>query len=674
MRRVVLLFILLVASAAGVAAEANGDIYDRQYLIIENSISSTIDIVRQSDQSDLEYVKTTLYFQPIADPRLEVFSLETTPEAERANETLIFEWEGDREGRLKYQVDAKIKTKTVYDLLPNKVKFPLSDIPSEVDKYLSQTESVDYFDANIRRQANQLAEGEDDLYIVVNKVGMWIQENIQYNLSTVTADVSQQASWVMKNRYGVCDEITNLFLAMVRSLGIPARFAAGLAYTNSPLFENKWGPHGWAEVYFPGHGWVPFDITYQQYGWLDPSHIKLRETLDAKDPSQRFEWRGHDIDLKVSPLEMTAEILEKGPKVNYELEILADVIKNSTGFGSHNVVTARIINYNNYYKTTDVTLANTEGLSILDEQSRMVMLKPYEEVKVSWLVKVDDALDGEFTYTFPLMVYTQRNITGQTRFSTEQGEPVFAKQAIEQLRDADIVVEQKQVNSAVDLSCSPLLEQMFPQELNYLNCTITNQGNTALEAVQACYLSECGLVNVLIGESMPLSFTVTDLIVGKNELVVTAKAGKQTIQDTIEVLVLDEPRIEIANVTAPSEVKYEDSYDLSFDLKKLSIIDPVDVEVTLSGGIYEKFHLDSLKGRQRIIIESKGAHLWPGKNDIAIDVLYHDNKFKRFTEKASTTVTLKDVSLTQRIMTYLNRFGLWISRFWEQHRELMQEE
>jgi len=404
----ILFSLLLIILCSAIAfASPDGDIYDREYLIIENSISSDILVIRTAPDSNLEYIKTRLFFKPISDPRLEVFNMKTTPDSKEENGTFLFSWGSNNSDKLTYRLDSTVKTKTVYDILPNKVKFPLTNLPPELDDYLSQTQSVDYFDQTIRRQANQLVDGEDDLYIVVNKLGIWIQENIEYNLSTVTADVSQKASWVMENRYGVCDEITNLFLAMTRSLGIPARFVSGLAYTNSPLFQNKWGPHGWAEVYFPGHGWVPFDITYKQYGWLDASHIKLRESLDAKDPSTKFEWKGRNIDLQVNPLNMTAIIKEKGPKLNFELEIITSPLKDSVGIGSYNLIKTQVINYNNFYKTTDVSLANTEGLTILGSSSKMVILKPYAKEEVLWKVKVDDDLNDDFLYTFPILAYNQ---------------------------------------------------------------------------------------------------------------------------------------------------------------------------------------------------------------------------------------------------------------------------
>ena len=83
------------------------------------------------------------------------------------------------------------------------------------------------------------------MYVVTFKVAKWIQENVKYDLSTLTADVVQKSSWVLSNKEGVCDEITNLFISMLRVVGIPARFVSGTVYSN---VINNWGGHGWGDI------------------------------------------------------------------------------------------------------------------------------------------------------------------------------------------------------------------------------------------------------------------------------------------------------------------------------------------------------------------------------------------------------------------------------------------
>ncbi len=123
--------------------------------------------------------------------------------------------------------------------------FPITDV-GENQQYLLATENIDSHNSEVIQIASELAEGEDDLFKVAFKLASWVEENVEYDLNTLTATASQKASWVLENRQGVCDEMTSLFIAMARSLGIPARFTSGISYTTSELFDENWQPHGWA--------------------------------------------------------------------------------------------------------------------------------------------------------------------------------------------------------------------------------------------------------------------------------------------------------------------------------------------------------------------------------------------------------------------------------------------
>lgn len=92
-------------------------------------------------------------------------------------------------------------------------------------------------------------------------------------------------------RKGNCTDIHSLFIGMVRSIGIPARFTIGF-----PLPENKsqgiiHGYHCWAEFYLKNQGWVPVDISeaikYPEkreyyFGHLDPNRVSFSTGRDIK--------------------------------------------------------------------------------------------------------------------------------------------------------------------------------------------------------------------------------------------------------------------------------------------------------------------------------------------------------------------------------------------------------
>ena len=66
---------------------------------------------------------------------------------------------------------------------------------------------------------------------------------------------------------GDCNEHTQLFVALARSVGIPARAAAGLAY-----IDGKFYYHAWPEVLL--RDWVAVDPTFGQYP-ADAAHLRF---------------------------------------------------------------------------------------------------------------------------------------------------------------------------------------------------------------------------------------------------------------------------------------------------------------------------------------------------------------------------------------------------------------
>lgn len=59
---------------------------------------------------------------------------------------------------------------------------------------------------------------------------------------------------------GVCQDISHIFIASARSLGIPARYVSGYFHRADGQNEQQAG-HAWAEAYIEGLGWVGFDAT-----------------------------------------------------------------------------------------------------------------------------------------------------------------------------------------------------------------------------------------------------------------------------------------------------------------------------------------------------------------------------------------------------------------------------
>ena len=96
-------------------------------------------------------------------------------------------------------------------------------------------------------------------------------------------------------RTGNCTDFHSYFIALARSVGIPARFAIGAtipADRNEGAIE---GYHCWAEFYADGR-WVPIDISE---AWKNP---KLADYYFGHQPANRFELsKGRDLVVDPAP-------------------------------------------------------------------------------------------------------------------------------------------------------------------------------------------------------------------------------------------------------------------------------------------------------------------------------------------------------------------------------------
>lgn len=62
---------------------------------------------------------------------------------------------------------------------------------------------------------------------------------------------------VLSQGAGACRDLSVLFLAACRHVGLPARFVSG--YHEGPPERGERELHAWAETYLPGGGWRGFD-------------------------------------------------------------------------------------------------------------------------------------------------------------------------------------------------------------------------------------------------------------------------------------------------------------------------------------------------------------------------------------------------------------------------------
>ena len=118
-------------------------------------------------------------------------------------------------------------------------------------------------DVAIRAQAIRIIRRERDPRRAAELLNTWVHDSIRPRVTFGVPSAIQ----VLRDRTGDCNEHTQLFVALARAVGIPARVTAGLAYV-----DGKFYYHAWPEILL--NDWVAVDPTFGQFP-ADAAHLRF---------------------------------------------------------------------------------------------------------------------------------------------------------------------------------------------------------------------------------------------------------------------------------------------------------------------------------------------------------------------------------------------------------------
>jgi len=150
-----------------------------------------------------------------------------------------------------------------------------------------------------RALAEQITAGLETPYDKVLAVTKYLRENIQYTpvLEEGPPAGQEPIDWFLfEAKTGFCNYYSTAEIILLRSLGIPARWAVGYAQgeivdslalglsgDQRAYFVRQRDAHAWPEVYFNGLGWVEFEPTVSQ------PDISRYEDVQAESPNNLTE-------------------------------------------------------------------------------------------------------------------------------------------------------------------------------------------------------------------------------------------------------------------------------------------------------------------------------------------------------------------------------------------------
>ena len=162
-----------------------------------------------------------------------------------------------------YRVQASISHPTIQQLRQSGTDYP----EWIVQRYLQLPSTITQ---RTRDLAEEITAGLPTPYDKVVAITNYLRSNIEYiDQIPQPPDDKEPVDWFLFNlKRGFCNYYSTAEIVLLRSIGIPARWAIGFAqgerFEDGTYIVRQKDAHAWPEVYFPGVGWVEFEPTASQ--------------------------------------------------------------------------------------------------------------------------------------------------------------------------------------------------------------------------------------------------------------------------------------------------------------------------------------------------------------------------------------------------------------------------
>lgn len=277
-------------------------------------------------------------------------------------------------GSAKLYVNSKVKN----PFLPDTLK----------DEYTAANKYWEKDNPQISAKVKEIL-GDNPPQDTQSKAGIIFQfvvDYLKYDSARLKKDVIERMGAVTAFNnpdQAVCMEFTDLFIAMARAAGIPARELDGYAYTSNtslrPLSLNKDILHSWPEYWDDKRGWVMVDPTWENttggvdyFNKLDLNHfVFVVKGSSSEDPvpAGSYKYDGEDSnDVKVVLSEN--DFLGKG-------QIDADIVLGNPVFaGFPSTLKLKLTNSGNGLFPSSPISIGANKLAVLNPDGKMSGLIP----------------------------------------------------------------------------------------------------------------------------------------------------------------------------------------------------------------------------------------------------------------------------------------------------------
>ncbi len=281
------------------------------------------------------------------------------------------------------------------------------EIPKDlIRKYTAAQKYWETRDKSITKISKDLKESDKTVAYNAHKVYDFVLQTLSYKNNKAEEEFVSRLGAVNALSHpndAICMEFVDLFIALARSMGIPAREVNGFAYaknsTLTPLSINLKGGdvlHSWASFYDPNFSWVPVDPT-----WGETSGLDFFNKLDTNHLAFVVKGANSEFPLPAGSYRLPED---KTPFVDVsfafddkELEKYSTKIEafNGTGFNLVELMRGK----------KSLTIVNTGNTTVFNIH-KIKQLPAYSSINI-----FDKVLDGKVSITFNDFEGSQTQLT-----------------------------------------------------------------------------------------------------------------------------------------------------------------------------------------------------------------------------------------------------------------------
>lgn len=264
--------------------EGEADAESKEAEVVSGRVTQNFDLsAHQANESVrlwVPYAQSDDY-QTISNEEIKVdenVATASIEEDELGNKMIYVEFDPEaNEKKLSYSFDVSRK-----EVLRPEIKEEEDFDKAEFEEYLSDSSLLN-INGPVKDKAMEITEGKETVGEKAKAIYDWIYENMVRDNDVVGCGLGDVDD-LLEVKAGKCTDIGSVFVAMARSVGIPARETFGVRLSKDDTADITKAQHCWVEYYQPGTGWYAIDVADVLKACLNDELEKdSKEALDLKD-------------------------------------------------------------------------------------------------------------------------------------------------------------------------------------------------------------------------------------------------------------------------------------------------------------------------------------------------------------------------------------------------------